>query len=53
MQVTLKVNAISRTAVVKYCKPAVGGFQIGIEFLGEPWPDPIGLPIHWIPSDRE
>jgi hypothetical protein len=47
-QITLKAGSVIHVAMIKHCKPVAGGFQIGIEFVGGPWPTPIELPIHWI-----
>lgn len=52
VQVTLRVGSVAHRASVKHCKPALGGFDIGVEFVGGPWPAPIQFPIHWIRSDR-
>jgi hypothetical protein len=48
------VGEISRDAIVKYREAFENGFRIGIQFENEKWPEPIRLPVHWIPkkSDR-
>ena len=43
---------VTRTVAVRHCDPCDDGFRIGVEFLGEHWPGPIGLPFHWISPQR-
>ena len=52
VQVTLKAGSVAHRALVKHCKPALDGFDVGIEFVGGRWPSPIELPIHWIRADQ-
>lgn len=47
-QLEVKVGSVVHPAVVRHCNPALGGFDIGIEFVDGPWPTPIEFPIHWI-----
>ena len=52
VQLTLKAGSVAHPAVVKRCSPVLGGFDVGMEFLGGHWPSPIDLPIHWIHADQ-
>jgi hypothetical protein len=51
-KVTLRAGCIAQVAIVKHCRSALGGFDIGLEFVGRRWPSPIQIPIHWIHVDR-
>jgi len=49
-KVSLTVGEISRNATVKYRDAFENGFRVGIQFENEKWPEPIRLPVHWIPK---
>jgi hypothetical protein len=52
VHLTVKAGSVAHRACVKHCKPALGGFDVGLEFVGGRWPVAIELPIHWIHADR-
>ena len=49
-KVSLTVGDITRKAAVKYRDAFENGFRVGIQFENEKWPEPIRLPVHWIPK---
>jgi hypothetical protein len=49
-EVTLIVGDISVTGTVKHREACDESFLIGIHFENGTWPEPITLPVHWIPA---
>ena len=46
--VSLTVGDISCVASVKHVAAHDGIYYIGVQFQNGKWPEPIGVPIHWI-----
>ena len=47
-QVSLSVGDITRTATITHRERCDGGFRLGVQFKDGKWPEPIGIPMHWI-----
>lgn len=52
-KVSLTVGDVKREATVKYNDPFENGYRVGIQFENKKWPEPIRLPIHWIPKKSD
>ena len=48
VEVSLEVAGTIRAAVVIHCGTCDEGFLIGMQFVGEKWPELINLPVHRI-----
>jgi hypothetical protein len=49
---SLCVATITRSAVVRHCTEDESGFRVGLSFVGDTWPEPIRLPVHWLGNTR-
>lgn len=51
-QASLIVANIRREVIIKYSNPCANGFNVGLEFADEPWPERVTGPVHWIRDAR-
>jgi hypothetical protein len=47
-RVSLTVGEISCVATVKHIEAHEDIYYIGVQFQNGKWPEPIGVPIHWV-----
>lgn len=53
MKVTLKVESVTHSGLVRHCERQGDGYSVGICFHQGEWPAPIQFPVHWIRTERE